>query len=197
MNNIEIVITDATPQDASLIADAILAAIGDELTENLAGENNTTKDVHDIFERLAARDDTQYSYRNTRIARDRDGNAMGVCISYDGADLKRLRRPFFKEANAILGWNLSDSEIEDIPGETEPDEFYLDTLMTLSQYRGRGIGKSLIMDAASKAVKTGKPLGLLCDTDNLRAERLYVSAGFKLMGQRPFAGHTMNVFHLL
>lgn len=196
MNDSKIIIGDATPQDASLIADAILAAIGEELTESLAGENSTTKDVHDIFQRLAARDDTQYSYRNTRIARDGDGNAMGVCISYDGADLKRLRRPFFKEANEVLGWNLSDLEIEDLPGETEPDEFYLDTLMTLPEYRGHGVGRFLIMDAAKKAGNVGKPLGLLCDTDNLRAERLYVSTGFKRVGQRPFAGHMMNVFHL-
>lgn len=196
MNTTEFHITDAKPEEAPLIADAILAAVGDEITTDLAGENNTIEDVHGIFQRLASRDDTQYSFSNTRIARDADGNPAGVCISYDGADLKRLRRPFFKEANEILGWGLSDKEVDNLPGETDPEEFYLDTLMTLPEYRSRGIGKALINDAAVKAAKCGKPLGLLCDTDNQRAERLYHAAGFRRVGLRPFAGHLMNHLRL-
>ena len=196
MNSKEFYITDASPEDASLIADAILAAIGDEITDNLAGDNNSRQDVHGIFSRLAACDDSQYSFRNTRIARTPDGKAIGVCISYDGADLKRLRRPFFKEANDILGWGLTDDEVEQIPGETDPDEFYLDTLMTLPEYRGKGVGKALIADASAKAAYCGKPLGLLCDIDNARAERLYHSAGFRRVGLRPFAGHQMNHLRL-
>ena len=189
-------IEDATPEEASLIADAIIAAIGPELTLHLAGDNNTPADVHALFTRLAARDDSQYSYRNSRVARNDDGKPMGVCVSYDGADLKRLRRPFFAEANATFGWNMSADEIEAVPGETEPDEFYLDTLMTLPAYRGRGIGAALIRDAAKKAADAGKPLGLLCDTDNDRARRLYDSVGFIDRGLRPFAGHMMNHLQL-
>lgn len=188
-------IQTATPEDASLIADAILEAIGTDLIDHLAGENNTRQDVHDLFMRLAAREDTQYSYLNSRIARDTDGAPMGVCVSYDGAALKRLRRPFFAEANDTFGWGMTPEEVDALPGETEPDEFYLDTLMTLPQYRGHGIAKALIMDAKEKASALGKPLGLLCDTDNDRARRVYDTMGFKDSGMRPFAGHEMN--HLL
>ncbi len=188
-------IETATPRDASLIADAILEAIGPDLTDHLAGKNNTRQDVHDLFLRLAAREDTQYSYLNSRIARDADGLPMGVCVSYDGADLKRLRRPFFTEANSVFGWGITPEEVEALPGETEKDEFYLDTLMTLPSYRGRGIAKALIMDAKEKASAKGKPLGLLCDIDNDRARKVYDAMGFKESGLRPFAGHDMN--HLL
>lgn len=184
-------ITDAKPEDAPLIADAILEAVGKEITHNLAGERNTVEDVHGIFQRLAERGDTQYSYRNTRIARDDDGVPMGVCISYDGANLKRLRRPFFAEANSVLGWEMSDEEVEALPGETVDDEFYLDTLMTLPQFRGKGVGKALIIDAKKKAKTAGKPLGLLCDLDNYTARSLYDSVGFREHGLRPFAGHLM------
>lgn len=186
------IIENATPDEASLIADAIIEAIGPELTAHLAGDTHTAKDVHDLFARLAARDDSQYSYRNSRIARDEDGEPMGICVSYDGADLKRLRRPFFAEANATFGWGMTDEEVEALPGETEPDEFYLDTLMTLPAYRGHGVGEALIRDAGRKAASSGKPLGLLCDTDNHRARRLYDRIGFKDRGVRPFAGHMMN-----
>lgn len=197
MKGEKMTIENANREDASLIADAIIEAIGQELTLHLAGENHTPEDVHDLFARLAARDDSQYSYLNSRVARNADGSPMGVCVSYDGAELKRLRRAFFEEANATFGWGLTAEEIEEIPGETEPDEFYLDTLMTLPAFRGRGVGEALIRDASEKAVATGKPLGLLCDTDNLRARRLYDRIGFTDHGLRPFAGHMMNHLQLI
>ncbi|MDE5880946.1 MAG: GNAT family N-acetyltransferase, partial [Muribaculaceae bacterium] len=118
------------------------------------------------------------------------------CVSYDGAELRRLRRPFFAEANKTFGWGMTPEEIEAVPGETEPDEFYLDTLMTLPEYRGHGIGEALIRDAKLKADEAGKPLGLLCDTDNDRARRLYDRVGFLDRGRRPFAGHDMNHLQL-
>ena len=189
-------IKDAEKGDASLIADAILEAIGEELTENLAGDEHTRQEVHDLFMSLAERTDTQYSYLNTRLAVTDEGKPMGVCVSYDGGDLIRLRRQFFKEANKRLGWNISEEEIESLPGETDSEEFYLDTLMTLPEYRGRGVGKALILDASEKAEKAGKPLGLLCDVDNHRARRLYDSVGFIFMNKRPFAGHEMNHLQL-
>lgn len=192
----EIIIETAGPGDASLIADAIMEAIGPELVAHLAGTGNTREDVHEVFARLAAREDSQYSYLNSRLAKSSDGTPMGVCVSYDGADLMRLRRPFFAEANRTFGWGLTPEEIDAIPGETDKDEFYLDTLMTLSQHRGKGIAGALIMDAKKRAEKAGKPLGLLCDIENYRARKLYEKSGFEKIGIRPFAGHDMNHFQL-
>ena len=189
-------IVTAKREDASLIADAILAAVGDDIVEHLAGDRHTRDDVHGIFARLAASDDTQYSYLNSRIALDDSGSPLGVCVSYDGADLKRLRRPFFREANEILGWGMTDEEIENVPGETDSDEFYLDTLMVLPEYRRRGVAGALIADAARKAEAAGKPLGLLCDTDNDNARHLYDKSGFRPVGLRPFAGHDMTHMQL-
>lgn len=185
-------IRNATSEDAPLIATAILEAIGPEITAGLAGEEHTTEDVHALFAHLASREDTQYSFLNSRVAVDEEGAPMGVCVSYDGAELIPLRRAFFQEANRRLGWEMAEKDIESLPGETGPDEFYLDTLMTLPEHRGRGVASGLIKDAKEKAALTGKPLGLLCDTDNPRARRLYDSLGFRFCGERPFAGHMMN-----
>lgn len=184
-------IDNAIPQHASLIADAILDAVGPDITNNLAGNSHTVKDIHALFQRLAERNDTQYSYLNTRVATDDDGSPIGVCICYDGAELKTLRRPFFHEANTMLGWNMTADEIDALPGEAEPDEVYLDTILVLPQYRGQGVAKALIGDAREKAARIGKPLGLLCDIDNTHAYKLYESVGFKSVGLKPFAGHTM------
>ena len=189
-------IINAAPDDAPLIAEAIVSAIGEDITSNLAGPDHSKSDVKELFTRLARMEDSQYSYRNARIATDNSGEQMGVCISYDGEDLIPLRRAFFEKARKVLGWKISESEIDELPGETGPEEFYLDTLMTLPSFRGRGVAKALIGDALSKARKTGKPLGLLCDIDNNRARRLYDSVGFKEIGVRPFAGHPMNHLQL-
>lgn len=188
----EIKLRPANPEDATLIATAIIEAIGEDIARGMAGENGNIETVHSIFTSLAKMEDSQYSYLNTQIAIDEKGEPMGVCISYDGADLLRLRRAFFAEANAVLGWNLSDEEIENVTPETDPEEFYLDTLMTLPQHRGKGVASALINGASEKARHAGKPLGLLCDIGNARARRLYDSLGFSSVGKRPFAGHDMD-----
>lgn len=190
----EIIIEDAIPEDSSLIADAIIEAIGEDISRNLAGGSDIGV-VHSLFKRLAERKDTQYSYKNTRIAKSNNGETMGLCISYNGEFLKRLRRPFFIEANSQLNWNLDDKEIEEIPGETDENEFYLDTLMTLPKFRGKGVATALIKDASKIATEAQKPLGLLCDKNNGNAYRLYEKLGFKQKGLRPFAGHEM--YHLI
>lgn len=50
-------IDNATREEASLIADAILEAVGPEITTHLAGEKYTVKDVHDMFTRPIRKSD--------------------------------------------------------------------------------------------------------------------------------------------
>lgn len=189
-------ITDATPEEASLIAEAIMAAIGPEICQGIAGETHSLADVKTLFTRLAAREDSQYSRLNTRVARTDDGTPMGACVSYDGALLRPLRRSFFQEANQLLGWAMTPEEIEKVPEETSADEYYLDTLMVLPQYRGQGVARALIADAAQKAKSARKPLGLLCEANNAPAYRLYTTTGFREIGNRPFAGVQMRHLRL-
>lgn len=189
-------ITDAMKEDASLIAKAIMEAVGEEICRNMAGKDNTLEDVKGIFTRLAERQDSQYSWLNTRVAIADDGTRAGVCISYDGELLIRLRRSFFEEAKKTLSWEISTEEIDNLPGETSPDEFYLDTLMILPEYRNMGFASALIADAEDRAQKIGKPLGLLVESNNTRARKLYDSLGFVEKGLRPFAGVDMHHLQL-
>lgn len=187
----KIQVIDAVPEDASMIADAIMEAVGPELVDHLA-DGRSRQVVHDIFENLARSRNSQYSYINTRIAIDETGTKTGVCISYDGAALKVLRREFFKEATNRLGWNLTAEEWDDIPEECSSDEFYLDTLATKPECRGKGIGRALIKDAYNKAMKLNKPLGLLVADNNDKARSLYENMGFIPIGRKWFAGEEMT-----
>ena len=188
-------IIDATPEDAPLIAWAIMEAVGEELVDHLAG-NKTRKDVEEIFTRLAGRTDSQYSYLNTRIAIAPDGTKAAICVSYDGGKLKELRRSFFAEANRVLGWGMTPEEVDALPGETCGEEFYLDSLATLPHYRGQGAARILIEDAARKATAAGLPLGLLVADHNPEARQLYESIGFRPVARRPFAGEIMTNLRL-
>lgn len=192
---VDIIIENAVESDAPLIARAIMDAVGEELVRGLAGDR-TVEDVYNLFEGLARRTDTQYSYLNTRIARLPDGTRAGVCVSYDGGRIFELRRSFFKEARRILGWTYTDEETEAFPGETGEDEFYLDSLAVLPEYRGRGIGRALIMDAARRAAEAGLPLGLLVADGNEKARKLYESCGLRAAGRRFFAGEEMTNMRL-
>ena len=192
----EFKIIDATEQDAPLIAWAIMEAIGPELVASLAGDH-TEDDVRETFTRLARRTDSQYSYLNSRIALAPDGNQAGVCVSYDGGKLIPLRQAFFEEATHILGWKMTPEEMTHVPEETCGEEFYLDSLAVLPQYRGHGMATALIKDATGKAAKAGLPPGLLVSDHNPQARKLYESLGFRAVGRRPFAGETMTNLRLI
>ena len=174
-------IIDARKSDAPLIARSIMDAVGEEICKDLAGATRSLADVENLFTMLARREDSQYSYRNTLVAVDESDNAVGVIVSYDGALLDELRKPFFELVKTVIGKNLDD--VED---ETDAGEFYLDTLAVLPQYRGQGISRLLIDGAVRRADEAGKPAGLLVDKDNVRARRLYESVGFRQVGERPF-----------
>lgn len=180
-------IIKATADDAPLIGRTVVEAIGPELARDFAGDKSVD-DVLRLFTTLAARPDSQYSYRNALIAVDDDGTKVGCIVSYDGARLHELRLAFFEEVKRILGRDMDGQ----VPDECTPDEIYLDSLAVLPKYRGRGVATALIAAAAESAASLGKPLGLLCSKTNPHALHLYQSLGFKIVGETPFASEPMH-----
>ncbi|MCD8385398.1 MAG: GNAT family N-acetyltransferase [Bacteroidales bacterium] len=184
-------IRQGRPQDARLIAEGIVMAITPETCLEAFGHPGITiEDVTEVFEALAARPRTQYSYLNTLVAEDEaTGEPMGLIVSYDGAELHELREQFVKEAEERLGWKAPHP----LPDETDASEVYIDTLAVLPQWRRRGVGKALLEEAAKLAERMrGKPAGLLVAKHNAKAERLYDSAGFRYVGDRDFFGESMR-----
>lgn len=174
-------IQNARIEDAPVIARSIMAAVGDEICRGLAGDAHTLDEVEMLFTRLAEREDSQYSYKNTLAAVNDEGETVGVCVGYDGARLHELRKVFFEEVSKML-----DKNLENVEDETDAGEFYLDTLAVDPAYRGRGIASELLKAMIDRGTALGKPVGLLVDKDNTRARRLYESIGFRQVGERPF-----------
>lgn len=171
-------IRPATIADAEFIALAVCMAVG----------YDRSHPIYPVFEQLARMEYSQYSYLNTLVA-EVEGHAVGAVVGYDGARLYELREPIFPLIAKHLGIPVT---IED---ETEPGEFYLDSLGVLAEYRGMGIGGALIEAMLNKAFAEGhKRAGLIVDFDNPDAERLYLSLGFRRVGTKRFLGHDM--YHL-
>lgn len=184
-------IVNADKSDARMIGEAVVEAIGDNLANAFAGDKSV-EDVKCMFATLAAREDSQYSYLNTLKAIDNNGNPMGFIVAYDGAILHKLRRAFFEEVRNALNRDMEGEMADECTG----DEYYLDSLAVLPQYRGQGIARALIEAMSKRAANSGKPLGLLCDKTNSNARRLYDKLGFRKVGETTFAWELMDHLQL-
>ena len=162
---------DATSDDAPFIARVVLAGI-----DMLDIDAVLLDEQHAIYEHLmdiCRMDDTLYSYLNTRIA-EIDGNRVGALVAYDGARYAALRAKTFGLVQQSSGMDLSRNAME-----TGPGEFYLDSMAVLSDFRGLGIGKTLMRDRMDYALRNGfQKVTLLVDKHKPRLQRYYESDGF-------------------
>lgn len=178
MKNSDIIIREAVPDDAPFLGLVVCMALNYDEKHPL----------YDIFVKLAARCDAQYSYCNALVA-EVDGRTAGAIVGYDGARLHELRAPLQALIVEKTGRPI------DIEDETTAGEFYLDSLAVLPQYRGCGVGTKLLQSMRGRAFDAGfKRVGLLVDVDNPSAEALYSSLGFRRVNPTTFLGH--NMWHL-
>ena len=180
MNSFEIY--NATEKDASLIAKIVCLAINDEgaLIEYCG------KNYIEVLTKISKSKETQYSYTNTLIGIDNERNFVGGIIGYDGALLNSLRETTLK----IIEEATHHRPI--IADETEEGEFYIDSIAVLPLFRKRGVATELIKAMCSKAFNDGhSKVGLIVETNNMKAQFLYEKLGFKIVGRKIFFGHNM------
>lgn len=187
-------IRKALPTEARQIARLIMVAMNYECCQFFAGEAHTLTDFEDLMTVLVERTDSQYSYTNTLVASPDASEAMGeasvagICVSYDGAALHRLRTTFIEEAKVRFGRDFSGMD-----DETQAGELYIDSLCVSPAHRGQGLASHLIAATIDKARTMGLPaVGLLVDKGNPAAERLYLRLGFVYQGDACWGGHPMR-----
>ncbi|MDY4038591.1 MAG: GNAT family N-acetyltransferase [Prevotella sp.] len=181
-------ICNARPSQAAEIARLIMTAMNHECCRYFTGSNHSLAEFERVMTRLVTSADSQYSYLNTLTALDDDGKVAGICVTYDGADLHRLREAFVQAAKEAFGRDFSQMD-----DETAPGELYIDSLAVDSPYRGQGIATALLQSAVEKAKTLRLPaIGLLVDKGNPDAERLYRRVGFSWVGDSQWGGHPMR-----
>ena len=176
------IVREGRIEDAEFLATVVTEAIGRELCIGLAGSEDRLPLVTELFTRLAADPDSQYSYRNSLVATDEDGRYAGGIIAYDGARLHLLRKAFAREANSVLGWNVTEEEAENWDDEADADEIYIDSLYVVPDFRKQGVASALLKGIENRFAMTSKPLGLLVEPENHRALQTYIHWGFRRVG---------------
>ena len=181
MNTTKINVRAATRNDASVIAQAVALAIGDEVAlRSYCGD-----DYIAVLTEIARHKATQYSWQYALIA-EVDDVVAGAIVGYDGAQLKMLRDGTFTVLLEHIG------HVPNIADETSQGEYYLDSIGVLPKFRGLGVGRALIDAFCDKAFAEGhERVGLIVDYDNPQAEKLYTSLGFERVGTRLFFNHKM------
>lgn len=177
----KITIRSARVEDAATIARAVAMAIGDkEVLRAYCGD-----DYMAVLTQIAATKGTQYSWQYALVA-EVDGTAAGAVVGYDGDDLQLLREGTFAIVRQLTG------RIPNIDNETEGGEYYLDSVGVLPEFRGLNVGRTLVREFCNKVFATQlNCVGLIVDSNNPQAEKLYTSLGFERVGTRLFFGHQM------
>lgn len=188
----DIIIRRGRKEDAGFLAEVVTGALGDELCLGLAGAPDRLPLVDRLFSVLAARPDSQYSYRNAFVAELPDGTPLGGVIAYDGARLRDLRRAFVEEARAILGWTVTVEEAENWGDEADAGEIYIDSLYVRKDGRRHGVATALIDAVAQEFEGSPKPLGLLVEPENHPAIATYRRLGFREVGVSDFFSTPMT-----
>ena len=156
MENVEII--SASPEDADFIS--WIVAQGMHLNS-----------VPPFLKKHGARDNTLYSWQNTRLLRC-DGKLAGGLISYDGATHEeRCRNTWVMPGGRLLSSG-------DVP-ETTAGEYYLDSLAIVPEFRGHGLWRLLFDDAVETAKEKGfHRVTLICDESYPKLAQLYTAYGF-------------------
>lgn len=172
-----IVIRDALQDHATFVSKCVLAAM--DLYGFGPGEAVNPNTVA-----VCNREDTLYSYKNSRLAMAGDV-PVGCLVSYPGE--------IYREARALTFSLIPEVDrdlLEASAPETGPGEYYLDTLAVVPSFRGYGIGAMLLKDGIRKAERLGYAcVSLIVEAEKTRLQEYYAQLGFREQGRMMFFGH--------
>lgn len=176
----------ATPSDANVIAQLLMYSMED-ITYDFIGTRDQNKAIEFLSE-LIMQANNQYSYENAWIY-EIDGKIAGTCIVYDGSLLYELRQPVLDLLLTKFNRKINPQD------ETEPGEIYIDNVAIFPEFRGKGIGTEIFQFIIEEyADKKNQTIGLLVDLNKPRAQKLYESLGFKVIGEKQLMSE--NHYHM-
>ena len=140
------------------------------------------RSTHLIVELLSSRPSATTSFANCMVA-ESDGRVLG---SIHGFPMDAMgdspADPLVPDDRAYLFAPFAHMHAE--------GSYYLMALAIYPEFRGCGIGQSLMNDAASAAKAQGfSETSLNVFSENERAARLYESLGYKERARQPVVGH--------
>ncbi|MUT67542.1 N-acetyltransferase [Paenibacillus sp. NEAU-GSW1] len=172
----------AEKEDGAEVMPLLHAAIG-SIACSLAGVDDEAEAMG-ILAVFYEQEGNRISYQNV-IVDKHDGVITGILVCYGGDDAAALDRPFIERIEletGRIGYSITQ--------ETQPGEFYLDSIAVDEQYQGMGIAKALMAAFEAKAIEAGYSLvSLIVEEYNERAHALYVKMGYVEDGVLEVSGH--------
>ncbi|MDD2284409.1 MAG: GNAT family N-acetyltransferase [Paludibacter sp.] len=182
-------IRKATINDSNAIATYLLLAMEDIVYKFLS--RNNYQQALEFMLYFVRRENNQYSYQNCWIAEE-EGKIIAAVDLYDGSRLWELREPVIRYVREHYNKDFNPED------ETQPGEYYIDTLGVHPNMQGKGIGSGLLQFLIEEYVIRQKDiLGLLVDEENLNAKKLYLRLGFKPVGRKFLAGKPMEHLQII
>lgn len=164
-------IRDAYPSDSPFLAECIMAGMHFLDFDDIM--NDDLSDILDGITECETRMDTLYTHARTRVA-EVDGTPVAALLSYPGTLYKELRDRTFREY-----WPAFFVEHAGDDPETDPGEYYLDSLAVLPAFRHQGIGKAMLEDGIRRGIEEGfTRIALVADSTMPHLVSLYESLGF-------------------
>ena len=180
----------AIQSDAPFLTELMMMAMGDIVHQfigidpNLKNETSI-RTAENFLRSFIEKENNQYSYQNCWVYVV-ENKIVGMANVYEGAALERLRYPVLE---LIKNKFQTFNELED---ETEPGEYYIDTFAIYPAYRGQGFGEILLNNLIKTFVFEKKQvLGLLVDTKNEKAQKLYKKLGFQFVKYKMLVGNKL------
>lgn len=170
----EILYRKGKVEDCSKIAEGINLASGgivEFLFHGLLANNTATEIMADFL-----RDETGYdSYKNAIVA-EYQGEIVGVVYSYPAKfhEISEETKEFFPSNRLALLAEFFNSRVD--------NSLFLDSIYVDGNFRGRGIGSTLIELTKQKARESGyTQLSLMVMNENTTARRTYERTGFTIV----------------
>lgn len=146
-------------------------------------DDATSQQIELFAHHICVRPDVLYSWKNTLIA-EVNGIPAGMLTSYDGRYYHEMRGRTMALIKKHLGIEFNNME-----DEAETGEYYLDSLAVMPEFRGNGIGRTLLQKGIDQGHALGLTVTLAVDPSNPIAKRLYLSLGFVSAGTLFIFGH--------
>ncbi|MGX7024114.1 GNAT family N-acetyltransferase [Vagococcus hydrophili] len=178
-------IRSAEPKDAAQAMDLVMIVLRDmelEVFNKLSEEK--VKEL--LVKAFVKEPDYRYGFNNA-IVKEINGQVAGVAFGYPDHLEKGIDDAFI---NLLQENDLSEEYKLFHDEETFKDEWYLDTLVTSPDFRGKGVARELLDSLPDLAKKHNRTkLGLNVDKVNDSARRIYLNNGFEKVGQIDISNH--------
>lgn len=173
-------IRPARADEASTVAPLLLSAMTDIFLKFIG--STSTEEAAAFLTDLIAQPGNQFSAEHCIVA-EVDQQIVGVACTYDGGKAEALSEPVHQAIKARF------DHAADTAAETQAGEHYIDCIGVHPNFRGHGIGSSLLSWLSKTYVdENQRTLGLLVDLENPKAKRLYERLGFVVKGQKTLVG---------